>query len=50
MLPNQYKLPFLHMKSAPLFAARFRLSKKWCHSEPVRTLAWESPGISNFFG
>ena len=27
----------------------FRLSKKWCHSEPVRTLAWESLGFSNIF-
>ena len=23
--------------------------EKLCHSEPVRTLAWESPGFSNIF-
>jgi len=26
----------------------FQRVEKLCHSEPVRTLAWESPGFLNF--
>jgi len=37
------------MKKSSTPMCCFRLSKKRCHSEPARTLAWESPGFLNFF-